>query len=34
MAARLPELLPNGAAAQRHYAEMVHAMLTGPVLAS
>ena len=31
MAARLPELLPNGAAAQRHYAETVHAMLTGPV---
>lgn len=31
MAARLPELLPNGAAAQRHYVETVHAMLTGPV---
>jgi hypothetical protein len=31
MAARLPELLPNGAAGQRHYAETVHAMLTGPV---
>jgi len=31
MAARLPELLPNGAAAQRHYVETVYAMLTGPV---
>jgi AcrR family transcriptional regulator len=31
MAARLPELLPNGAAAQRHYAETIHTMLTGPV---
>jgi hypothetical protein len=34
MAARLPELLPNGAAAQRHYVETVHAMLTGPVQAT
>ena len=34
MAARLPELLPNGAAAQRHYIETLHAMLTGPVLPS
>ena len=31
MAARLPELLPNGAAAQRHYVETIHTMLTGPV---
>ena len=31
MAARLPELLPNGASAQRHYVETVQAMLTGPV---
>ncbi len=30
MAGRLPELLPNGVAAQRHYVETVHAMLTGP----
>jgi AcrR family transcriptional regulator len=34
MAARLPELLPNGAAAQRHYVETVQAMLTGPVSVS
>jgi AcrR family transcriptional regulator len=31
MAARLPELLPNGVAAQRHYVETVYTMLTGPV---
>jgi AcrR family transcriptional regulator len=31
MAARLPELLPNGAASQRHYVETIHTMLTGPV---
>jgi AcrR family transcriptional regulator len=34
MAARLPELLPNGASAQRHYVETVQAMLTGPVAVS